>query len=199
MKRSNDEVEREKHDSDSTAVDSAAGARCASYGALVFAAVLVGGLAATDAVAFSRHGEHDSHYARHGEDGDRAGRGPRALAEGLERHAEKLGISDETVAKMQSIAATARAAEESDRSELEDLREEIRELVDGDSVETVNSDAIMALLDEAGALETAAKKRRLHALLEMRALLTVEQREQLAELREKKLRAHYRGGSRTRW
>jgi Spy/CpxP family protein refolding chaperone len=154
--------------------------------ALRTAVLLVAFFFAADAMAFSRHGD----------DSDRAGPGPRTLVEGLERHADRLGLSDEVIAQMQSVAAAARAAEETDRSQQDDLRTEIRSLVEA---EPVDSDAIMALVDEAGALETAAKKRRLTSLLEIRAMLTAEQREQLSELRDKKLRAHARERSRSRW
>jgi Spy/CpxP family protein refolding chaperone len=67
--------------------------------------------------------------------------------------------------------------------------EQLRKLLDGDSPKL---DDVMQWADRIGAAETELKKSRLHTMLEIRTLLTPEQRQKLVKIFEQR-RGHWKG------
>lgn len=107
------------------------------------------------------------------------GRDPGGL---LEEHADELGLDEQTREAIRSIVSDSRESGEALRAELRGLHLRMKDLLEQDAPER---EAVMALADEIGRVETSLHRHRLGALLEIRALLTPEQRKQLAELRGK--------------
>jgi Spy/CpxP family protein refolding chaperone len=115
--------------------------------------------------------------------GRRGHRGPPPIDRILERHADELQLDAATRESIRAIADRARAEEEPRAEELHDLRDSLRELLDA---EAPKLEDVMALADRIGAAETELKKRRLRTLLEIRALLSPEQRRQLVQIFEER-------------
>jgi Spy/CpxP family protein refolding chaperone len=103
----------------------------------------------------------------------------------LERHAERLGLDAATLAKIRAAADASRPEHERLEAELHALRQEMWTLLSEDAPE---HDAVMRLADRVGAAETALDKHRLATLLEVRALLTPEQRRELVRIHEERRR-----------
>jgi Spy/CpxP family protein refolding chaperone len=106
----------------------------------------------------------------------------------LERHAERLDLDAETLARIRAAADASRPEHERLAEELHALRMEMRALLDGD---TPDRDAVMRLADRVGSAETALDKHRLATLLEIRALLTAEQRRELVRIHQERRRERY--------
>jgi Spy/CpxP family protein refolding chaperone len=107
------------------------------------------------------------------------------LDEILERNAERLGLDAETLAKIRAAADASRPEHERLEEELHALRLEMRALLSDDAPDP---DAVMQLADRVGAAETALDKHRLATLLEIRGLLTPEQRRELVRIYEERRR-----------
>jgi Spy/CpxP family protein refolding chaperone len=107
----------------------------------------------------------------------------------LERHAAELDLDADTRATIREIAAKARQEEQPVADQLHTLHTQMHELLDGDSPKL---DDVMQWADRIGAVETELKKRRLRTMLEIRTLLTPEQRQKLVEIFEER-RGHRRG------
>ena len=103
----------------------------------------------------------------------------------LERHAERLGLDAEMLAKIRAAAGESRPEHERLAEELHALRLEMRTLL---SEDTPDPDAVMHLADRVGAAETALDKHRLATLLQIRALLTPDQRRELVRIYEERRR-----------
>ena len=103
----------------------------------------------------------------------------------LEKHAERLGLDTETLGRIQAIADASRPEHERLAGEVHALRLEMRTLLGADAPDR---DAAMRLADRIGAAETALDKHRLLTLLEIRALLTPEQREELVRIHDERRR-----------
>ena len=113
------------------------------------------------------------------------GRGPH---EGrfLEEHADRLGLDQETRDQIRAKLEASRAESEPLRERVHEGYRAIRELLMQDAPER---DEVMKLVEELGELRTELGKLRLATLLEVRALLTPEQRaEMIAIHEERKLR-----------
>jgi Spy/CpxP family protein refolding chaperone len=106
----------------------------------------------------------------------------------LERHAERLGLDAETLATIRAAADASRPEHERLAEELHALRLEMRALLSEDAPDP---DAVMRLADRVGAAETALDKHRLATLLEIRALLTPEQRRELVRIHEERRRERH--------
>jgi Spy/CpxP family protein refolding chaperone len=115
--------------------------------------------------------------------------GPPPIDAVMERHAEELGLDDTTRAAIQEIAARSRLVEQPLTQQLHDLHDGMRNLLETDSP---NLDDVMQWADRIGAVETELKKQRLRTMLEVRALLSPEQRQKLVKLFEER-RARRRG------
>lgn len=106
----------------------------------------------------------------------------------LERHAERLGLDAETLAQIRAAADASRPEHERLEGELHALRLEMRTLLSEDAPEP---GAVMQLADRIGAAETELDKHRLATLLEIRALLTPEQRRELVRIHEERRRERH--------
>jgi Spy/CpxP family protein refolding chaperone len=109
--------------------------------------------------------------------------GPPPIERVLERHAGELGLDADTRATIRAIAAKARQDEAPLDEQLRVLHEEMRQLLDGESPKLED---VMQAADRIGAAETELKKRQLRTMLEVRALLTPEQREKLVKIFEER-------------
>jgi Spy/CpxP family protein refolding chaperone len=115
--------------------------------------------------------------------------GPPPIEELLERHADELGLDAAMQAKIRGIAAQARQQAQPALDELRSLHEGMHQLLVSDSPD---SQQVMGQADRIGAAETQLRKQRLATMLEIRALLTPEQRQKLVQIFEDK-RAHAGG------
>lgn len=115
--------------------------------------------------------------------------GPPPIENLLERHADELGLDADTRTTIRAIAAKSRQDAEPVAEQLRALHEEMRRLLDGESPKL---DDVMQWADRIGAAETELKKLRLRTMLEIRALLTPEQRQKLVQIFEER-RGHRRG------
>ena len=106
----------------------------------------------------------------------------------LERHAERLGLDAATLEKIRAIGDASRPEHERLAGELHALRLEMHEHLDEDAPDR---DAVMALADRIGAAETALDKHRLGTLLEIRALLSPTQRQELVRIFDERRRARH--------
>ncbi|MCX5738895.1 MAG: periplasmic heavy metal sensor [Proteobacteria bacterium] len=115
--------------------------------------------------------------------GPRGPHGPPPIEHVLERHAGELGLGADTRAAIRAIAAKARLDERPASEELRTLHEQMRTLLEGDSPKL---DDVMQWADRIGAAETELKKSRLRTMLEIRTLLTPEQRQKLVKIFEER-------------
>jgi len=98
---------------------------------------------------------------------------------GFERQLDRLNLEPAQREQIQAILDAAKPQREQMRAQLESARERMHELMKQDQPdETV----IMQQADTLGQLQTEAHKSVLHTLLQVRALLTPEQRTQLEDL-----------------
>jgi Spy/CpxP family protein refolding chaperone len=99
----------------------------------------------------------------------------------LERHADELGLDADTLARIHAIAAKAREAERPLADQLRSLHDAMRTMLEADAPKL---DDVMQQADRIGALETELRKARLSTMLEIRSLLSAEQRQKLVTLFE---------------
>jgi Spy/CpxP family protein refolding chaperone len=107
----------------------------------------------------------------------------------IAKHAERLGLSDETLASIGRVLDASRARNEGLEDEARRARGVLRE-----RLETPSPDRA-AVLEAASAVDAAMAglhRNRLEAILEIHALLTPAQREELVRIREER-RARRRG------
>lgn len=120
--------------------------------------------------------------------------GPPPFDRILERHADRLGLDDGTRARVRSIADASRPEGERLRADLEARRREMRDLLGADAPDEA---AVMAQAERIGAAETALQKQRLRTMLEIRAILSPEQRAELVKIhaeRKERWKGWKRGG-----
>ena len=115
--------------------------------------------------------------------------GPPPIEGLLERHAEELGLDAATQAKIREISDQSRQQSQPAIDELRSLHEGMHQLLLSDSPDTQQ---VLSQADRIGAAETQLRKQRLTSMLEIRALLTPEQRQKLVQIFEDK-RARWRG------
>ncbi len=106
------------------------------------------------------------------------GRGPDRF---IQEHASQLGLDEETVEAIEAIVDESREQAREVRGGLRDLHREMRDLL---SQDTPDEAAVMEQAEAIGQAEVELHKHRLGALLEIRGLLTEEQRAELAGIRE---------------
>ena len=126
----------------------------------------------------ARAGEH-GHGRRHG-------RPP--LDALLEQNAERLALDAETLERIRAVADASRPEHERLADALHALRQDMRQQLGEDDPDR---DAVMKLADRIGAAETALDKQRLATLLEIRALLTPAQRQELVRIFGERHRARH--------
>jgi Spy/CpxP family protein refolding chaperone len=98
----------------------------------------------------------------------------------IEQHAERLGLDQQTVDAIRAVIERSRASSETLRADVSAAHGELRELLHRD---TPDEAAVMQQAEKIGALETEASKNRLRAVLEIRKMLTAEQRRELDRIR----------------
>ena len=96
-----------------------------------------------------------------------------------EEYAERLGLEAETLAAIRTIVEAARIQSKALRAELHAAHAQMRTLL---SQELPEATAVMQQADTIGAMELAERKNRLQAMLQIRALLTPAQRQELIRL-----------------
>ena len=99
----------------------------------------------------------------------------------LERHADELGLDPGTRERIHGLAEQAREASQPLDEELRELHDGMHALLEQDSPSPM---AVMQQAERIGSTETAMHKQRLAAMLEIRALLTPEQRAKLVQIFE---------------
>lgn len=115
--------------------------------------------------------------------GTMGGPGGEAHGRFLDRYAERLGIDADTRKQMDAIFEASRAEAKPLEEKLRAGHQEMRDLL---NEEAPDPDAVMAKVEELGALRTQLSKLRLTTLLKTRALLTPEQRAQMMAIHEER-------------
>lgn len=99
----------------------------------------------------------------------------------IARHAERLGLEGDALLAVQAVVAASGVRHEELLAKLEAGRSAMRELL---AQPIPDTDKVMAQADALGAIETDLHKNRLKAILDIRALLTPAQREELLKIRQ---------------
>ena len=107
----------------------------------------------------------------------------------LQRQLEKLELPAETRTKVDAVFAESRTSQEKLHEQIRAAHDSMRALLDQDSVDEA---AVMAQADSIGALMTQARKQDLKTLIQVRSLLTPEQRASLDQQMEQG-REHWKG------
>jgi len=118
----------------------------------------------------------------HGDD-MRGGKSPIMV---IERHAQELGIGEDTLEEIWEVADGIQQEIRKIRRNIRGLKGELKAQLENEQPERTT---VMTLLDQIGALQTDAKKLEMGVLLDIRPLLTVEQREALKKFKKR----HRRG------
>ena len=99
----------------------------------------------------------------------------------IEENAEALDLDDETIAAIRGIVEESKGEGDQFQAKLRELHDEMKALL---SQGTPDESAVMKQIETIGAVETEMQKHRLGTMLEIRALLTPEQREEMTRLRD---------------
>ncbi len=111
------------------------------------------------------------------------GRRPPPLHDLLERYAERLGLDEKTRGAIREVTDAARVESEPLETELRQLHDGMRALLDAD---VPDAEQALAQADRIGAVETSLHKLRLRSMLRIRALLTPAQRQELVRIHEER-------------
>jgi Spy/CpxP family protein refolding chaperone len=103
---------------------------------------------------------------------------PPHVGEPLEHLVETLGLDEATLAKVYQVIDAARAETRELRRKLHEAHQHMRTLLEQ---ETPDEAAVMAQAGRIGTQRTEMEKQRLRTLLQVRALLTPEQRAKLLQ------------------
>lgn len=95
---------------------------------------------------------------------------------GIERHIDRLDLDEKTRAEAFAILDAARPTQRELRREMRDARQELHARIQQDPVDEA---AVYAQQDVLSALKNESRRLNLATMLQVRALLTPEQREQL--------------------
>ena len=140
--------------------------RGGALGPMALAAALV--LVAAPAQAGGPKGHHGRH-------------GPPPLDRMIEDYGERLGLDPKVEAQIREIAEASHARQEELHGKLRELHGEMRDLLEQDSPEEA---AVMEQARALGRVETEAHEEHLRAMLQIRKLLTPEQRAELVRIRK---------------
>ena len=99
----------------------------------------------------------------------------------ITRNAARLGLQGDALAAVQAVIDASGARHADLLAKLDTARDAMRELL---SQPVPDSKAVMAQAEAIGAVETELHKNRLQAIMEIRALLTPDQRKMLLALRD---------------
>lgn len=97
----------------------------------------------------------------------------------IEANAEELGVDEETLATIRARVEASRERTETLEAAVRELYHALQQSLDQDAADR---DAVMAVVDSLGQTEIELRKHQIDTLLEIRELLTPEQRERLREL-----------------
>jgi Spy/CpxP family protein refolding chaperone len=104
----------------------------------------------------------------------------------LEKHAERLGVDEETRQAIEARFESSREQAEPIRDALHASHRALREML---REEEPDRSAIMSLAEATGELEIELRKLRLATLLEVRAMLTEEQRDEMVAIHEERMQS----------
>jgi Spy/CpxP family protein refolding chaperone len=122
------------------------------------------------------------------------GHGPGHPGRFLERKLDQLELAPETRAQVQSVLDAAKPAREASREQIHEAHRALRALLEQDPVDEA---AVMAQADAVGALMTESRKQELRTMIQVRALLSPDDRAELEQLmRERRGRHGERHGKR---
>jgi len=99
----------------------------------------------------------------------------------IEENAEALDLDGETLTAIRGIVEQSKAKGDQLHARLRELREEMKALL---AQSAPDESTVMKQIETIGAVETEMHKHRLGTMLEIRALLTPEQREEMTRLRD---------------
>jgi len=99
----------------------------------------------------------------------------------IERHAERLGLSDETVKQIRAVVEKSRGENERIRKQVDEAQKELRKLLAQDLPE---EKAVMAQADKITRLVGEQRKNQLRSAIKVRSMLTPQQRAELDKLRK---------------
>ncbi len=108
------------------------------------------------------------------------GPGPGKMVRMLEKNADALGIEQATLDQIKGVLDANKAEAESLRADVKAARQALREAMQADSPD---KQAVLALQSEVGAAKQAAAQHRLSVMLDVKALLTPEQKAAIQEKR----------------
>lgn len=146
------------------------------------------GLAVGGALALAPVAMADG-YRGFGHRGHRGHHGP-PVGTMIDHHAEALGLDEETREAVREIVEASHEEGEALRREAEAARGALHELMEQ---EPVDRDAVLDQVERVGDLRTESKKHRIETLLDIRELLTPEQRATLKDTMSEMHRS-FRGG-----
>lgn len=128
--------------------------------------------------------------------GEPRGSAPPPFEALLERHADRLGLGEQTRSEIRTIAVAARGEARALEKRLHDLHGELRALLDQDAPDL---EAALAQAERIGSAETDLHKLRLRTMLRIRELLTPEQRRELVRIHEERRSRRHRGPTGDGW
>jgi Spy/CpxP family protein refolding chaperone len=109
---------------------------------------------------------------------------PGGGAEGrmMKKKAKEIGLSEETIAKIDAVIEANNAAEKQLREENRDALTELNEVL---AKNLPSEKELMAATEKVGELASKSRAQKMKSVLEVRSLLTAEQLEKFMELRNK--------------
>lgn len=122
----------------------------------------------------------DSSGGRHGKQGHHGERHPPGSF--AARHAQRLGLDDESRQRMGEIVARSGEQDAALRERLHAKRQQLRDLMKASH--QPDEQTVMERADEIGRIEVEIHQNRLRAILALREILTPEQRQELMRIRE---------------
>lgn len=112
----------------------------------------------------------------------------------LRQHADRLKLTEDVLNEIEAIVSRVEESQRVLRRDIKKLKIDVRYEMEQDSP---NRDKIMSLIRESGELKIKQHQTRTSVLLDIRALLTPEQRRQVQELMRER-RHQMRGGKKGR-
>ncbi|MCH6563619.1 MAG: Spy/CpxP family protein refolding chaperone [Myxococcales bacterium] len=101
----------------------------------------------------------------------------------IEKNAERLGLDPEKTGEIRAMLEESYAESEGIHAQLREARRSLHELLAED---LPDRDQVMKQVEKIGELEIKAEKHKLDTMLEVRAMLSEEQRAELVEIRREK-------------
>jgi len=118
------------------------------------------------------------------------GMGPGPREGFFERKLDSLGLAPETRAAVQKLLDDARPTREAARQQIRQAHDAMKALLDA---EPVDEAAVMSQADKIGALMTASHKQELRTMIQVRALLSPEERTRLEQMMQEHREGWHRG------